>query len=174
MSTIPLSRAASGLAGAYARPSTSIVPASGLIRPASTFINVLLPAPFSPISACTSPFCKRRFTPSSATVGPKRLLISERDKTVIDLRENTNRNAVAPSSPTLPLRLRWGNGRTNNSNRNAVAPLLVRVIFPIQSAAATPLGLEIQQLIVPRVAATATPGLKDATALRFTKHKDQS
>src|SRR5207249_2701644 len=84
MSAIPLSRASSGLAGAYARPSTSIVPASGLIRPASTFIKVLLPAPFSPISACTSPFCKRRFTPSSATVGPKRLLILESDRTVID------------------------------------------------------------------------------------------
>src|SRR5213080_1883416 len=85
MSAIPLSRASSGLAGAYARPSTSIVPASGLISPASTFINVLLPAPFSPISACTSPFCKRRFTPSSATVGPKRLLILERERIVIVL-----------------------------------------------------------------------------------------
>src|SRR2546429_7679809 len=84
MSAIPLSRASSGLAGAYARPSTSIVPASGLIRPASTFIKVLLPAPFSPISACTSPFCKRRLTPSSATVGPKRLLILESERTVID------------------------------------------------------------------------------------------
>src|SRR5437016_5743542 len=134
MSAIPLSRASSGLAGAYARPSTSIVPASGLISPASTFIKVLLPAPFSPISAWTSPFCKRRFTPSSATVGPKRLLILERERVVIDL----------------------------------------SVMCPIQPAAATPLGLEIQQSIVPRVAATATPGLKDATALRFTKHKDQS
>src|SRR5437867_10089835 len=84
MSAIHLSRASSGLAGAYARTSTSIMPASGLIRPASTFIKVLLPAPFSPISACTSPFCKRRFTPSSATVGQKRLLISERERTVID------------------------------------------------------------------------------------------
>src|SRR2546430_11486632 len=61
-----------------------MVPALGLIRPASTFISVLLPAPFSPISAWTSPFCKRRFTPSSATVGPKRLLIVERERVVID------------------------------------------------------------------------------------------
>ena len=38
-----------------------------------TFINVLLPAPFSPMSACTSPLRNSRLTPSSATVGPKRL-----------------------------------------------------------------------------------------------------
>src|SRR5437660_10713894 len=83
ISAIPLSRASSGLAGAYGRPSTSIGQASDLITPAGTFINVLLPAPFSPISACSSPFCKRRFTPSSATVAPKRLLILESDRTVI-------------------------------------------------------------------------------------------
>src|SRR5438876_11572587 len=141
MSAIPLSRASSGLAGAYARPSTSIVPASGLIRPASTFINVLLPAPFSPISACTSPFCKRRFTPSSATVGPKRLLIFERERTVIDLRENTNRNAVAPSSPTLPLRLRWVNGRTNNSKPQRGCAAFSSRYVPYSARGRNPVGV---------------------------------
>src|ERR1041385_8981331 len=42
-----------------------------------TFISVLFPAPFSPISACTSPCRSSRSTPSSATVGPNDFLISE-------------------------------------------------------------------------------------------------
>ena len=41
-------------------PSSSISPASGWIAPDSTFISVLLPAPFSPTSACTSPACDRQ------------------------------------------------------------------------------------------------------------------
>ncbi len=40
-----------------------------------TFISVLLPAPFSPMSACTSPWRSSRSTPSSAMVGPKDLWI---------------------------------------------------------------------------------------------------
>src|SRR5215510_6399736 len=40
-----------------------------------TFISVLLPAPFSPMSACTSPWRSSRSTPSSAMVGPKDLEI---------------------------------------------------------------------------------------------------
>src|ERR1043166_8460057 len=42
-----------------------------------TFISVLLPAPFSPMSACTSPSRNSRSTPSSATVGPNDLEIRE-------------------------------------------------------------------------------------------------
>src|SRR6186997_1260372 len=42
-----------------------------------TFISVLVPAPFSPISACTSPWRSSRSTPSSAIVGPNDLLIFE-------------------------------------------------------------------------------------------------
>ena len=45
-------RSGTALAGA---PSISIVPASGSTSPASTFTSVLLPAPFSPSSAMTSP-----------------------------------------------------------------------------------------------------------------------
>src|SRR4051794_23043670 len=40
-----------------------------------TFISVLFPAPFSPISACTSPSRNSRSTPSSAIVGPNDLEI---------------------------------------------------------------------------------------------------
>src|SRR5262245_14710767 len=37
------------------------------------FSSVLLPAPFSPINACTSPARRAKSTPSSASVAPKRL-----------------------------------------------------------------------------------------------------
>src|SRR6516165_4522180 len=47
-------------------------PSSGLCAPESTFIKVLLPAPFSPTNANTSPARTDKSTPSSATVAPKR------------------------------------------------------------------------------------------------------
>src|SRR5688572_17750438 len=46
-----------------------------------TFSSVLLPAPFSPISAWTSPGTSSRSTPSSATVAPKRLRRPASDST---------------------------------------------------------------------------------------------
>src|ERR1041385_5405095 len=73
MSAIPLSRASSGFDGTYGLPSIVIEPSSGRSEPAITFISVLLPAPFSPMSACTSPSRSSRSTPSSATVGPNDL-----------------------------------------------------------------------------------------------------
>src|SRR5687767_7329682 len=48
-------------------------PASGWCAPERTFISVLLPAPFSPTSATTSPALTRRSTPPSASVAPNRL-----------------------------------------------------------------------------------------------------
>src|SRR4029453_3787161 len=78
MSAIPLSLASSGLVGRYGLPSIDIAPSSDRREPAMTFINVLLPAPFSPMRACTSPFRRSRLTPSRATVGPKRLEMDER------------------------------------------------------------------------------------------------
>ncbi len=44
-----------GLRGRYGSPSTRIVPVSGRNAPDRIWMNVLLPAPFSPSSACTSP-----------------------------------------------------------------------------------------------------------------------
>src|SRR5687768_5706768 len=43
--------------------------------PLMTLISVLLPAPFSPISACTSPLRSEKPTPWSATTPAKRLVI---------------------------------------------------------------------------------------------------
>ena len=48
-------------------------PASGPCAPERTFISVLLPAPFSPTRAWTSPALTARSTPPSARVAPKRL-----------------------------------------------------------------------------------------------------
>ena len=45
-----------------------IVPASGVVVPEATFINVDLPAPFSPSSACTSPGSTSNETSVSAAI----------------------------------------------------------------------------------------------------------
>src|SRR5215469_4751443 len=55
--------------------SRRISPSSGCIRPYSTFISVVLPAPFSPSSARISPGCTTRSMPSLATRPPKRLVM---------------------------------------------------------------------------------------------------
>src|SRR3990172_5277403 len=47
-------------------PSISIEPASGRCAPASTLMRVLLPAPFSPSKASTSPACRVKSTPRRA------------------------------------------------------------------------------------------------------------
>src|SRR5262245_1742229 len=70
-----------GSRGAYVRPPSSMVPASGTYAPESTFISVLLPAPFSPMSACTSPGLTSRSTPPSATTAPNRFAIPRMRRT---------------------------------------------------------------------------------------------
>src|SRR5436309_12877587 len=55
-----------------------MAPRSGRRRPARQASSVLLPAPFSPMSACTSPGPTSRLAPSRATVGPKRFVIPVR------------------------------------------------------------------------------------------------
>ena len=58
--------------GDAARPAplTRIVPPSGRITPVSTLTSVLLPAPFAPSSACTSPGSTTSVADRSATTGP--------------------------------------------------------------------------------------------------------
>src|SRR5512138_488340 len=56
-------------------PLTLMMPASCLYRPASTFINVLLPAPFSPSKAWISPARNSKSTWSLASTPGKRLTI---------------------------------------------------------------------------------------------------
>src|SRR5712692_10389941 len=56
-------------------PPTFTTPASGLWMPARIFTSVLLPAPFSPTNACTSPGNRRKSTPCRACTPPKCLAI---------------------------------------------------------------------------------------------------
>src|SRR4051812_7366658 len=56
-------------------PSMKISPSSGSCAPPRIFISVLLPAPFSPMSASTSPGCSDSETPDSAVTPGKRLVI---------------------------------------------------------------------------------------------------
>src|SRR5215470_13714695 len=56
------------------RPSNRITPESGAISPVSCPIRVLLPAPFGPMMACSSPGGMASEMPSEATTPPKRLV----------------------------------------------------------------------------------------------------
>src|SRR5271156_6704233 len=75
MIPMPSRRAASGLPQPSSTPSKRTWPRSGLTTPAITFASVLLPAPFSPTRACTSPGNTVRLTSSKAWVPSKCLLI---------------------------------------------------------------------------------------------------
>src|SRR5436309_10699962 len=56
------------------RPSKRIAPVSSAISPVSCPISVLLPAPFGPMMACSSPGAIASEMPSDATTPPKRLV----------------------------------------------------------------------------------------------------
>ncbi len=60
-----------GLSRSYARPPTSIVPASGGYAPPRHLMSVDLPAPLWPSKAWTCPIGTVRSTPSSARTPPK-------------------------------------------------------------------------------------------------------
>src|SRR3954463_7213261 len=72
---MPASVASRGEWKRMGRPLTRISPSSGRMLPARIFISVDLPAPFSPIRACTVPGRIRRLTPSSATTPGYRLVM---------------------------------------------------------------------------------------------------
>src|SRR5947209_6254571 len=82
---MPQCRAWSGFSGTNGWPSSSRVPASGRYAPLSTFIKVLLPAPFSPIKAWTSPGATSSDTPRSARVAPKLFLMPFRRRAAGDV-----------------------------------------------------------------------------------------
>src|SRR3954471_18159903 len=63
---MPARCAVCGSIAVVAAPPTWITPASGARAPVISLINVDLPAPFSPTSACTSPGCRSKEIPFSA------------------------------------------------------------------------------------------------------------
>ena len=66
----PIRAAPDGDFGRAGLPLTSIVPLSAAITPVRILTSVLLPAPFAPSSACTSPGSTTRSAERSATTGP--------------------------------------------------------------------------------------------------------
>ena len=70
---MPCARATRGESMRTGAPSIVIWPLSSPITPYKSFISVLLPAPFSPSNAHTSPPTSDRSTQSLATTSPKRL-----------------------------------------------------------------------------------------------------
>src|SRR5688500_13997398 len=70
---MPRRCASAGVDGDTACPVAHISPVSGRITPVSNLISVDLPAPFWPLSACTSPARRIRSTSSSAATPEKRL-----------------------------------------------------------------------------------------------------
>ena len=73
---MPSWRATIGLAMSCSRPSMRMLPSSARWKPATHFTSVLLPAPFSPSSACTVPGSTCIVTRSIAVKLPKRLVSS--------------------------------------------------------------------------------------------------
>src|SRR6266536_1449223 len=71
-------------------PLTKICPASGRYNPARMLISVLLPAPFSPSKACTSPHRAEKSTPWFATTPGKALSIPtiEKARSAVTRRES--------------------------------------------------------------------------------------
>lgn len=70
----PAARAALGEGMVASCPSRRIRPASGWCTPYSSLVSVLLPALFSPSSACTSPVMTEKSTPALAVMAPNRFV----------------------------------------------------------------------------------------------------
>ena len=82
----PKRMASMGLANRTSRPSTAIVPESGACNPYSSFMSVLLPAPFSPTTAWTSPANRSMETRSLARMLPPQTRLTWRtDTTGVDM-----------------------------------------------------------------------------------------
>src|SRR6185437_6630325 len=80
---MPAASASRGLSKRSGSPSSAISPESGACKPARILPSVLLPAPFSPHTACTDPVATSKLTFESATTPGKRLVIRENVSPVI-------------------------------------------------------------------------------------------
>jgi hypothetical protein len=107
--TMPRSAASDGPFSTTGWLSTRNVPASGWTTPQSSLISVLLPAPFSPTRACTSPAEAAKLACRSAWIGPNRLSTSVAS---ITGRPASVSSAVAAVTPALRAVGRPGAGRT--------------------------------------------------------------
>ena len=89
----PACCASAGPANETSFPATSIEPASMLYTPVRALINVDLPAPFSPMRACTSPGNSRNETSLSALTPGKAMVMP-------DIRTTGSPTGAGPASAT--------------------------------------------------------------------------
>src|SRR5256885_16604647 len=97
------------------RPSKKIAPASLPRLPEIWPISVVLPAPFGPIRACTSPRTTSSVTSSVATTPPKRF-------------DTARSSSIAASreKPREPLRREHDDGEEHDAYRETAMVLVVR------------------------------------------------
>src|SRR5680860_51872 len=110
---IPAAIASPGPAKTTGSPSSRISPSSGSRRPYSTFISVLLPAPFSPSRQWISPGSTTRSMWSLATSEPNRFVTPR----------SSSFTASVPSHPVPPARSPTGRGRGAGRGRRP-SPIL--------------------------------------------------
>ena len=123
----PAAREACGRPSSSVAPSMLTLPASGVTTPASTFIRVDLPAPFSPRSPCTSPCARERSTPARETPwraaepgasGPKSSISTSSTSAAVCARKSRLRRASAQDPQ-----------RQNAFGQPSAAPVPSRVIL---------------------------------------------
>src|SRR5919198_503138 len=104
---MPASRASRGEWNSTGRPWREISPSSGRYSPVRMFESVLLPAPFSPSSACTSPSAASKSTRSFATTPGNRFVIPRRATAgrleLIAGGEESGESAASPRCSALAL-----------------------------------------------------------------------
>src|SRR4051812_36224536 len=80
-----------------------ISPESLARLPEIRWMSVVLPAPFGPISACTSPAATSSVAPSTATTPPKRLLTLASESTGDSLRREQHHGEQDQAHRQLPV-----------------------------------------------------------------------
>src|SRR3954471_12614159 len=121
MAAMPKARAAAGSSRATAVPATTIVPPSGVSAPVMMRINVDLPAPFSPTSACTSPGCRSKDTPRSAWTPAKALAIPVACRRKPDTDRDDSRTGLLARQPQIK-NLEFGIWNSHSSSHHSTHP----------------------------------------------------
>src|SRR5581483_5855675 len=134
MTAIPARRASIGERIRAGAPPIWMTPASGRCAPASTLMSVLLPAPFSPSSASTSPAWSSRFTPASACTPGKDLAIpSIWSSTVMSVMAKRGGERTWNGSRPLRGRLQQGAHLLSGVAFGAGASLVADVVVAVEA-----------------------------------------
>src|SRR5262245_23311401 len=129
---MPVSRAASGSAKDTGLPSSTSRPASASTTPAMILHNVLLPQPFDPSKACTSPRSSANRAPSRATTPPKRLCTPS---------ASSRGMGRGPDRPRLLLEpVRLGLFRRHHGGDRVVARFVLHLVVDLREVGAVDQG----------------------------------